>query len=128
MTDKTNTRNRAKEPIGNHAAECPEHLSQEETKAWKRLKSILDRMGISNQAALEAFAVAYIQMRHAKNFLSQNGHCHTVKDEDGNMVQEARPEVGIMFKSRDRVWDILVKLGLTAAGRKRLAAATHNPN
>ena len=124
----TYTPNRNKEPIGNHDTECPDHLSEEGKNGWKRLKSTLDHLGIRNQASLEPFAVAYAQWRHAKNFLSQNGNCHTVKDEDGNMVQEARPEVGIMFKSLDRVWDILVKLGVTPSGRKRLAAATHNPN
>ena len=99
---------------------CPDWLSPEAKKFWKRLVPILESVdGLLRQSdltALESLCETYSQWKTASLVLQKEGQTITA---NSGYVQQ-RPEVAIAQKTGKMVMEYLGAFGLTPSSRARL--------
>jgi len=103
-----------------HLPDAPDHLPDLAAEMWGRVCGELRRMeiaGMVDVAALEAFCMAYQTMRDADAQVAEDGIVST-----GSMGQPvAHPLLAVAAKARSQIGTLGGQLGLTPAGRLRMA-------
>lgn len=105
-------------------AVCPEWLSDEAKKAWKRMAPMLRKMGLLTQAdvdALAGYCQSYSRWKAAELFIAANGETYPLRDQAGKVrcVQQW-PQVSIARSELKIMRDYQQEFGLTPAARSRI--------
>ena len=102
------------------APQCPQWLSREGRKLWRRLAPELKRLGlltIVDGPALTSLCEAYAEWRQAAAIIRKEGL--TLETPTGYLQE--RPEVAIAHKAQMRVKAWAAEFGLTPASRSRIS-------
>ncbi len=114
-----------KEPIPEEGhLYCPQHLSKEARKEWRRIVPILYQMQIArkpDQAAIAAYCQTYGRWVQVERKLKQLGEdgliLTTIK---GNFLQS--PLVSIANRSMELMLKFMIEFGLTPSSRSRIVS------
>ena len=110
---------------------CPEHLSGEAEKCWRRLARELYDAGLLStidRDALAAYCSAYARWRRAEEMLAENGEViKTAQKEDedgktsgGNLVQN--PWLAVSNRALEQMTKLAAEFGMTPSSRSRVKA------
>ncbi len=104
---------------------CPEWLSVEARKVWKRLVPQLRAMRVLTLVdadALAAYCHTYVRWRDAEDFLSKHGAVYPLRDEQGRVkCMQQFPQVSIARNLLLVLRAYQQEFGLTPAARSRIA-------
>ncbi len=115
------------EPAEGHLY-CPQHLSKEARKEWRRIVPILYQMHIArkpDQAAIAAYCQTYGRWVDAERKMADLGdNALLTKTSNGNIIQS--PLVGIANRSMELMLRFMVEFGLTPSSRSRIVSDKPN--
>ncbi len=104
---------------------CPDWLSVETRKVWKRLVATLEAMGLLTAAdgdAVAAYAQTYVRWRKAEEFLEKRGEVYPIRDEKGQLrCMQQFPQVAIARNLLLVLKAYQQEFGLTPAARSRIS-------
>jgi P27 family predicted phage terminase small subunit len=104
---------------------CPEWLTDESKKVWKRLVSQLRAMKVLTLADADAIAMyshTYVRWRDAEDFVSKHGFAYPLRDEKGQVrCFQQFPQVAIARNLLLVLKSYQAEFGLTPAARSRIA-------
>ena len=105
--------------------QCPAWMSVEAKRIWRKLRPILERMGVFTEA--DAWALAMLcetlaEFRAAREVVRAEGATTLVVTQSGVSDQE-RPEVKIAQNAFVRARQMMQEDGLTPSSRSRLSVA-----
>lgn len=101
----------------------PAHLGQTAKAAWRKVATILDRMGVLTEAdehALERLAECYAEIRECSKLIKQHGRSYETVNNEGSVMHRPRPEVGMLADADRRFRAYLIEFGLTPAARTKI--------
>jgi P27 family predicted phage terminase small subunit len=111
---------------------CPDHLTGDAEKCWRRLSRDLYDAGLLtsvDREALAAYCVAYARWRKAEDMLGEQGEViRTAPKEDGegnatgggNLVQN--PWLAVSNRALDQMTKLAAEFGMTPSSRSRVKA------
>lgn len=110
---------------------CPEHLTGEAEKCWRRLSRELYDAGLLStidREALAAYCMAYARYRKAEDMLAETSEVILTaqrEDEDGtktggNLVQN--PWLAVSNRALDQMTKLAAEFGMTPSSRSRVKA------
>lgn len=106
---------------------CPDWLSEEARKVWKRLVPQLRAMRVLTLVdadALAAYCHTYVRWREAEDFLSKHGMVYPIRDDKGGVrVMQQWPQVSIARNLLLALRAFQNDFGLSPAARSRILAA-----
>lgn len=100
---------------------CPQWLEEDAKKEWKRMRKILEKMGLLTDMDMTAFTgycQAYARWKEAEEFLSKHGSI--IKTPNGYLQQV--PQVSISQTNLKIMLKFCEQFGLTLSARNRLAS------
>ena len=123
--------NAAKRPLNDREPQprlgtphCPDWLSDEAKKAWRRLVPELRAMKvltIADADALAAYCHTYARWREAEEFISKHGLVYPIRDDKGGIkVMQQWPQVSIARNLLLVLRGYQQEFGLTPASRSRI--------
>ena len=103
---------------------CPNWLSTEAKKVWKRTIPELKRMGVVafvDGDALTAYCQAYARWKTAEEFLDKHGMVYPIRDERGQVrCMQQFPQVAIARSMMQLLKAFAQEFGLTPSARTRI--------
>lgn len=106
---------------------CPEWLSEESRRVWKRLVPQLRMMKVLTVVdadALAAYCHTYVRWRDAEDFLSKHGMVYPIRDDQGRVkCMQQWPQVSIARNLLLVLRAYQQEFGLTPAARARIVIA-----
>ncbi len=105
--------------------ECPEWVSPEGKKEWKKITPRLLRLGLLSEidyAALGGYCDCYGELKPLREEIKLYGY--TTTTDKGNVVQ--RPEVGIYNQKLEKMLKFLSEFGMSPSSRTRLRVELNN--
>lgn len=104
---------------------CPEWLSDDARKVWKRLVPLLRDMGVLTLADADAVAMycsTYVEWRKAQDFVEKHGFVYPIRGEKGEVrCFQQFPQVSIARNLLLVLKSFMGEFGLTPAARSRIA-------
>ncbi|MBA7595530.1 hypothetical protein ES703_02494 [subsurface metagenome] len=117
------------EPIPQSIApECPDWLSDDAKKEWKRLAPELERLGlltVLDMAAFAGYCQSYAKLKKAEQFIKKHGTTYRLpkKDKKGKIISiyhAPYPEVAIANQCLKHIRAFAAEFGLTPSSRGRI--------
>ena len=104
---------------------CPRWLTPEARKAWKRITTLLRKMGlltIAEEDALVTYAQTFARWKAAEEFLAKHGDVYPIRDEQGRVkYMQQFPQVAIARNLALLLKSYQQEFGLTPSARSRLS-------
>lgn len=111
------------------APKCPNWLSKEAKKEWRRIAPQLEKLGLLTEldmANLAGYCRAYSELIDAEIFLQKHGQTYQIpkRDEEGKMVGlyvQQWPQVSIARKAQEEIRAFSSLFGMSPSDRSRMA-------
>lgn len=100
---------------------CPDHLSEEAKREWKRMAARLRKVGLLtyvDRAALAMYCQAWGRWVKAEEELAKEDGGEVVTTDKGNLVQS--PWLAIANRSMKQVQSLAAEFGMTPSARSRV--------
>jgi len=105
------------------APPCPAHLDSDAKAVWKRLCSLLKKMGVLTEAdglALERLCDCYSDILRCRELIERDGRTYTTLDQNSNTLIKNNPAVNQLRAADSQFKSYLVEFGLTPAARSKV--------
>lgn len=115
--NKREPKPRAKAPT------CPTHLNTKAKAVWRKLCTLLSKMGVLTEAdglALERLCDCYADILACRELIEEDGRTYTTEDQNGNILIKNNPAVNQLRAADAQFKSYLVEFGLTPAARSKV--------
>ncbi len=115
--NKKEPKPRAKAPT------CPAHLSVKAKAVWRKLCTLLGKMGVMTEAdglALERLCDCYADILACRELIERDGRTYTTIDQNANTLIKNNPAVNQLRAADAQFKSYLVEFGLTPAARSKV--------
>ena len=115
--NKKEPKPRAKAPT------CPAHLSVKAKAVWRKLCTLLGKMGVMTEAdglALERLCDCYADILACRELIERDGRTYTTIDQNSNTLIKNNPAVNQLRAADAQFKSYLVEFGLTPAARSKV--------
>ena len=116
---------RKDEPVAEGKPRCPEWLTGDAKKAWRKLMPALHQAGLAGEIdrhALARYCQLWARWCELEQFIAERGTVYPVKNKDGEAVDMKEfPHVGRASKLADQLLKLEQQFGMTPAARAALA-------
>lgn len=105
------------------APPCPAHLDDDAKSVWKRLCTLLKKMGVLTEAdglALERLCDCYSDILRCRELIERDGRTYTTIDQNSNTLIKNNPAVNQLRAADAQFKSYLVEFGLTPAARSKV--------
>lgn len=102
---------------------CPPHLDAKGKTVWKKLCTLLRRMGVMTEAdglALERLCDCYADILACRDLIERDGRTYTTIDQNANTLIKNNPAVNQLRAADAQFKSYLVEFGLTPAARSKV--------
>lgn len=115
--NKKEPKPRTKAPV------CPPHLDAKGKAVWKKLCTLLRRMGVMTEAdglALERLCDCYADILACRELIERDGRTYATIDQNSNTLIKNNPAVNQLRAADAQFKSYLVEFGLTPAARSKV--------
>lgn len=105
------------------ALTCPAHLSVKARAVFRKLNTLLNKMGVMTEAdglALERLCDCYADILACRELIERDGRTYKTVDQNGNTLVKNNPAVNQLRAADAQFKSYLVEFGLTPAARSKV--------